>query len=101
MVMPPLAGIRAAFAQRTYQMTRHGIEQCLDRDIPIGALRQALAEDRPEIIEDYPNDPRGPSCLILCYDRNGVAYHVQCTYPPIVYLVTAYKPDPGRWPRDL
>jgi hypothetical protein len=99
MVLSPLAAIREAFARRTYVVTKHATDQMLDRLISIEGVRAAMVHDRPEIIEDYPTDPRGASCLILCFD-GADALHVQCTYPPTVYLVTAYNPD-DRWLSDL
>lgn len=31
-----------------------------------------------EILEDYPNDPRGPSCLVLGHGSLGYPIHVVC-----------------------
>jgi hypothetical protein len=57
------------------------------------------AIDRGEIIEDYPTDKYGPSCLIFGVTTAGRALHVQCTYPtqPRVKIITVYEPDPGLW----
>ena len=51
-----------------------------------------------EIIEDYPEDVRGHSCLILGFDRLGRAIHVVCS-PKEEYLaiITTYLPDPNQW----
>ena len=52
-----------------------------------------------EIIEDYPNDRYGPSCLIFGYTETGRPLHVQITYPTRdpLRIVTTYEPDPKRW----
>jgi uncharacterized protein DUF4258 len=54
-----------------------------------------------ELIEDYPNDPRGPSCLMLGFGERRRAVHVVCS-PKDEYLaiITAYLPDPGQWSED-
>ncbi len=54
------------------------------------------------IIEDYPNDKYGPSCLILCYTSSEQPLHVQCSYPnrPLIKIVTLYQPDPEFWIND-
>ena len=51
-----------------------------------------------EVIEDYPNDSRGHSCLLLGYGRSGRPIHVVCA-PKADYLaiITAYLPDPDLW----
>jgi len=44
-----------------------------------------------EIIEDYPEDKYGPSCLIYGITREGRILHVQCSIEP-VWIITAYDP---------
>ena len=60
-----------------------------------------LAEDSPEIIENYPQDPRGPSCLIWgLTDNNGRVGHLVCSNPPNSGIITAYFPadtEPDLW----
>jgi Domain of unknown function (DUF4258) len=55
-----------------------------------------------EIIEDYPEDTRGHSCLMLGFGQNDRAIHVVCA-PKEEYLaiITAYLPDPGQWALDF
>jgi hypothetical protein len=52
------------------------------------------------IIEDYPEDPRGHSCLIL--EAESRPLHVVCS-PKSNYLaiITAYLPDPNQWSEDF
>ena len=63
-------------------------------------LEEAVASDS-EVLEDYPNDKYGPSCLILGFTAAGRPLHVQCSYPsrPLVKIITLYEPDPSRWIR--
>jgi len=51
-----------------------------------------------KIIEDYPEDARGHSCLILGYGEDQRALHVVCS-PKDEYLaiITAYVPSPDQW----
>jgi hypothetical protein len=54
-----------------------------------------------EIIEQYPEDKRGASCLILyCKDKRPI--HVVCA-PKTKYLaiITAYLPAPDQWSSDF
>ena len=50
------------------------------------------------IIEDYPDDKYGPSCLIFVMTAERRPIHIQCSYPsrPIVKIITLYEPDPIR-----
>ncbi len=51
-----------------------------------------------ELIEDYPDDPRGHSCLILGRGSGGRPIHVVCS-PRDDYLaiITAYVPSRQEW----
>jgi len=55
-----------------------------------------------EIVEDYPDDTRGHSCLVFGRGDQGRPIHVLCS-PKMDYLaiITAYLPDPARWSEDF
>ncbi|MBC8420827.1 MAG: DUF4258 domain-containing protein [Proteobacteria bacterium] len=74
------------------------MDQSIIRDISVAEVEEAIA--RPsEVIEDYPEDKYGPSCLILGYTKAGRPLHVQCSYPsrPLIKIITLYQPVPGLW----
>lgn len=52
-----------------------------------------------EVIENYPEDKYGPSCLLLGFTSAGRPLHVACSYPsrPLVKIITLYEPDPEEW----
>lgn len=57
---------------------------------------------RGEVIEDYPTDPRGHSCLLMGFPDDAQPVHVVCS-PKDEYLavITAYRPDPEQWSSDF
>ena len=59
-------------------------------------VRKVIFEE--EIIEDYPDDARGHSCLMLGYGDENRALHVVCA-PKDEYLaiITTYVPDEEQW----
>lgn len=67
-----------------------------DRMISIADVRNVVT--RGEVIEDYPEDTRGHSCLILGYGTDGMPIHVVCS-PKGNYLaiITAYPPNLAEW----
>ncbi len=80
-----------------FEFSKHTVDQMILRHITVGEVRQALKVGA--IIEDYPDDKYGPSCLILGMTEKNRALHIQCTYPsrPLVKIVTVYEPDPDQW----
>ncbi|MHB1610038.1 MAG: DUF4258 domain-containing protein [Acidiferrobacter thiooxydans] len=71
-----------------------------DRMISAEIVRKVLEDG--EIIEDYPEDVRGRSCLILGKDDDGRPIHIVCA-PKDEYLaiITAYIPDDAQWANDF
>jgi len=53
------------------------------------------------VIEEYPEDVRGHSCLILGWGEEKRPVHVVCA-PKAEYLavITAYLPSPHQWEPD-
>ena len=55
-----------------------------------------------EVIESYPDDPRGHSCLILGHGQDGRPVHVVCSPKrDFLAVITAYLPDRAEWSEDF
>ncbi len=67
-----------------------------DRMISMAEVRHVV--ENGKLIEDYPEDVRGHSCLILDYGEGGRPIHVVCS-PKTEYLavITAYIPSEQEW----
>lgn len=93
-----LREIRDALAQRRYAFTVHAVHQAEERTITPLEVEEAILAESSEIIEDYHDDPRGPSCLILGWTLKRRPLHVQLSYPPpMVFVITVYEPTDDRW----
>jgi hypothetical protein len=94
-----LIRVRQAAARRVLFLP-HAIRQMSrpDRMIRAWEVREVIATGL--IIEDYPDDPRGHSCLLLA-SPDGRPVHVVCS-PKDEYLaiITAYLPNPSQWTDD-
>ena len=99
---PDIVGeVRAASARRRLYLP-HAIRQMArpDRMITTSDVRAVI--ESGELIEDYPYDPRGHSCLMLGFGTTGRPIHVVCS-PKDDYLaiITAYVPDADKWTKDF
>ena len=89
--------IRRRVAGGDFEFSQHAVDQAIIRHISVQELREAIA--RGDVIEVYPEDKYGPSCLIFGMTSIGRPLHVQCSDPsrPIVKIITVYEPDPALW----
>ena len=89
-------------AQKRLLFLPHAIRQMSrpERMITTREVEKVVLIGEP--IEDYQNDPRGHSCLMLGSGDVNRAVHVVCS-PKDDYLaiITAYLPDPGQWSTDF
>jgi hypothetical protein len=70
------------------------------RKIEAQDIEEAIYEGR--IIEPYPDDPRGASCLILGLTNKGRPLHIVCgrLENNEILIITAYEPDAEEWEAD-
>jgi uncharacterized protein DUF4258 len=92
-----LDGVKAKFQRNEFELSQHALDQTIVRRITVQELREAVAAS--EVIEDYPSDKYGPTCLLLGFTSAARPLHVQVSYPsrPLIKVVTVYQPDPNRW----
>jgi len=95
--MAILDDIRAKIVGGQFEFSQHAVDQSIVRHISVQELREAIAGG--EVIEDYPTDKYGPSCLIFGLTLAGRPLHIQCSDPsrPVLKIITLYEPDPQRW----
>ncbi|MBQ9196698.1 MAG: DUF4258 domain-containing protein [Clostridia bacterium] len=90
---------RALAAPSSMVITQHSRKRFAERGIKIQDVCQAIQTGR--IIEQYPDDYPFPSCLILGYSEEK-AIHVSASIEDsVMYIITAYIPDPAKWEADL
>jgi hypothetical protein len=92
-----IAEIRKKIQQDQFEYTQHAVDQSITRHISVQELREAI--EKSEIIEEYPDDKYGPSCLLLGFTKKNRPIHIHCSYPsrPLIKIVTLYQPDPQLW----
>ncbi len=92
--------IRTKIGQDMFEFSKHALDQSVLREISLEEFRQAIAV--AELIEDYPNDKYGPSCLLLGITGKGRPLHILCSYPSrsLVKIITLYEPDSSQWIRN-
>ena len=95
--MDVLDHIREQISKNDYEFSIHAKREREDEHILIEELEQSVKLG--ELLEDYPDDPRGHSCLILGFTQDGRAIHSVWGLLPDrrVRVITVYIPLPPKW----
>ena len=94
---------RALIRTGDVRISEHGYDGLAEDGLTAREVLRGVPE--AEVVEEYPDFPKGPCALFLQKDRKGEPIHVVWGIPrghdkPVV-LVTAYRPDPGRWDKTF
>ncbi|MFN4218963.1 MAG: DUF4258 domain-containing protein [Candidatus Bipolaricaulia bacterium] len=93
-----LRRIRAKIRQGDWALTLHAQQQSYKRKISRDEIESAILVGR--VIEDYPDDPRGPSCLVMGYTKQHRPIHTVLAYPvkgEHMRVITVYEPSADKW----
>ncbi|MBM4036046.1 MAG: DUF4258 domain-containing protein [Planctomycetes bacterium] len=95
--------IRQLIASGRLRISDHGYDELMEdgilaRDVVAGV-------SQAQVVEEYPNYPKGPCVLVLERDSDGEPIHALWGIPrghtePAV-LITAYRPDADKWSDDF
>jgi hypothetical protein len=97
-----LEEIQRLVREGRYEVSFHAQQERLEEDLDITELEAAIVGDA-EILERYPNDPRGESCLILGF-VGAEPIHVvvgwatrQQVRQKVLRVITVYRPTLPKW----
>ena len=91
-----------AIANGRIHVSDHAYDEAVEDDLSVVDVIDRTPNR--EVIEDYPDDPRGSSCLVLLKVGDEQPVHAVWAFDDgsgRAILVTVYRPDPTRWSDDL
>jgi len=87
--------IKSKVRDGTWLISAHADQEAADENIDIAEIRDAILGG--QILEQYADTGRGPSCLLVGF-ANGRPTHVVCGWAgPAVVIITVYIPKPPRF----
>ena len=88
-------------AEDKFEFSKHAVDQSILRRIRVHEIKEAIANG--QLVEDYPQDKYGPSCLISGKTQLERTIHIQCSYPSraLIKIITVYEPNPELWNKDF
>ena len=93
-----IARVKALVRQRRYKTSHHAEVEREVEAITIDDIKTAILNG--ELLEDYANDPRGHSCLMVGTVEDGRPLHIVLTILAEieeVLIITVYVPIPPKW----
>jgi hypothetical protein len=94
-----ITDVQQRIRDRLYRLTAHAEREREADRITIREIEEALLSERCQVVENYPEDPRGASCLVLGFTLPGLPIHAVCgiALPHMLIIITVYRPDPEQW----
>lgn len=88
--------IRIKVAGNEYEIKLHALQRINERGVLPAEVKEALLACK--VIENYPEDKRGHSCLVSGTTVEGRSLHLVCGLTSdILWIITVYEPDPVEW----
>jgi hypothetical protein len=97
-----LKEIQQLLREGRYEVSFHAQQERLEEDLDVIQIESAIV-DQGELLEDYPNDPRGQSCLVLGFVGSRPIHVVlgwakmKSETRRILRLITVYSPTEPKW----
>ena len=95
--MKSLAEIRSQLSAGDFRYSDHAFERAIVRGITREEIIQVSSN--ATVIEDYPEDKYGPSCLLLGFTADSRPLHIQVSLAEEdeTLIITLYEPDSSEW----
>lgn len=79
--------------EQKYEISIHAERERRSDGLSVSEIENSILADG-ELLEDYPDDPRGHSCLVLSFTADGQPVHTVWGFLPTgwIRLITVYVP---------
>lgn len=78
------------------KLTLHALKWFQESDLGVREVLETL-RSKYQIIEEYPNDLRGPSVLILVFLEDNPIHLVVAPHEDDLIVITGYRPKESEW----
>ena len=93
-----ISKVKELVKNRNFRLTLHAEAERDADSISVVEIEEALLHNEAGVIEDYPDDPRGHSFLLLGFTGEGKPIHTLCSvHEETLLMITVYRPDPDLW----
>ena len=91
--------VRRGVRTGLYRLTSHAENEREAETIFMAEVEESFTSEGLELLEEYPNDPRGFSALYPGFTASGNPLHavIGLSSPDTIVFVTLYRPDVAQW----
>ena len=91
--------IQNYIARQNFKVTDHAFEEMKADHLTFQDIVSGIISG--EIVEKYPESYPLLACLINGKTGNGEPIHICILLPPLVKIITVYRPDSAKWTNDF
>ncbi len=82
--------------ENSYIFSKHADDERLDDNLMINEIEEAIISGF--VLESYPDDKRGYSCLVVGFTKKGKPLHIVCGKSSnVLVIITVYIPTPPKF----
>ena len=91
-----MAWIISKVKEDNYILSEHADTERMNDDLMIYEIEESLSDGL--ILESYPDDKRGGSCLVVGFTKDGKPLHIVCgKNGDLLVVITVYIPTPPKF----
>ena len=91
-----IAQIKQQVETDSYFFSQHGDNERINDNLTIFEVEEALLNG--QILEDYKDNKRGESCLVVGFTKSGKPIHIVCGIQnESLVIITVYIPTPPKF----
>jgi hypothetical protein len=92
--------IHVRLRRRNLRHTFHALKEEMSEGLTAREIEESLLKGF-ELVEDYPDDRRGHSCLILTWVKEKPVHIVCAPHEEALIIVTVYIPSREEWEQNF
>lgn len=94
--MIDMAWIIEKVKEGDYRLSEHADDERIDDNLMLYEIEESILDGL--LLESYPKDRRGSSCLIVGFTKTGKPIHTVCgKNGDVLILITVYIPTPPKF----
>jgi len=94
--MLDISWIISKIKDNSYVLSEHADNERMNDNLMISEIEESITNG--SVLESYPDDKRGSSCLVVGFTKEGKPLHIVCGKSDgLLVIITVYIPTPPKF----